>query len=289
MARSLCVVRGSVAPGAVRSAAVFAALAFFAGAPASASAQITRIINEVSSDGGLTWSSRVDTEPGSRVDVRVRVQLEGATALGLAGLTFQPTLSNWRSDLGDTRIAFTSPGLNADGQPQTEAGFVGRHVRDAAGVTGRVFPFGAAGQGPGTTSGLLTSFNDPGNILRFGGSKAIVATTNTTWGVSASQLPPAFLGSNFASSLDVVVFKYAVSLSNDPGGRLMTATVPFNLIADGSQSLGVAYYTSVTGGSTIRGSLSESNIVPATIGAPSPGATSLVLVAWGVMGRRKRR
>lgn len=262
-------------------------------------AQTSQIYNEFSIDNGSTWSTSASTTPGSTVHVRVRVALDGATALGLAGMTFQPVLQGWRPDLGDTRVSFTVPGLNMTatsssyGTPVTESSYNGRNVMDSGANTGRIFPFGAAGQGPGSSSGLLTSFTDTGNVLRFAGSKAVTATTNLGWGVGISQLPqasiitPWFPGAHFNTSLDVVVFRYAITLSEDTTPRELTATIPSGYISGNRAS----WYTQPNGteATHLQAVVNDASITAGGLTIiPAPGVGGLALAGLVVLGRRRR-
>lgn len=256
----------------------------FAGVAALSSvslAQTTNISFEVSRDA-LFWSSEVALLPNTTYYVRMRVQLIGATALGLGGLTGMPTLSNWRPDLGDERLPFTFPGLNSACPPalQTEAGFVGRHVdRNVPTNTGRLFPFGAAGMSPTSASGLLTSFNDPGGILRFAGSKAATSTTSPTWGVSFGQLTPQLNGSCFNSSLDVIVFRYAVRIGSS---RFSSLTTGVSEITNARAT----WLLNSAGTQTLNASIGE--VRTARIDIPAAGSWGLIAVA-GVAATRRRR
>jgi uncharacterized protein (TIGR03382 family) len=255
-----------------------------AGLAAAANAQATNVIQEVSTNGS-DWSSSVTVNPGATVFVRVRVALSGATALGLAGITHQPTLTNWnQGGTGDTHVAFTAAGLNNSCPPgaQTEAGFVGRHVDGTAGTaTGRIFPFGSAGMNATSASGLLTSHNDAGNLLRFAGSKAVAATTNLAWGVNSAQLTPQLNGSCFVSSLDVVVFRYAVTLSSTN----TTARVLSTGNAGVSQNRGT-WYLNAGGTQTLNANIGT--VTNATINVPTPGALALLGLGGLAVSRRRR-
>ncbi len=267
------------------------ALVAAAGLATPALAQITSIIQEASIDGGNTWNSSVNAMPGSTVQVRVRATLTGATSLGLTGFTFQPLLSNWRADLGDVRVPFTFPGLSSTigptyGLPLTETSFNGRHVADQPGNTGRIFPMGAAGMLPASASGLLTSFNDPGNVLRFAGSKNTTATTNIAWGVNLSQWPPVYMGTSFDSRLDLTVFKYAVQLSTDPTARDLHTSAPASYFSAGHV---IYWYTLANGLDPLRTPASAAVFQDATIHVPAPGAWAALAGVLGANAVRRRR
>jgi hypothetical protein len=262
-------------------------------------AQSSQIYNEFSTDNGATWAMNASAEPGTTVHVRVRVALVGATSLGLAGLTMQPVLQGWRPDLGDTVVPFTFPGLNMTstlpsyGTPTTETAYTGRNVENVGTNTGRMFPFGSAGQSATSTSGLLTSFNDPGNVLRFAGSKNTTAATNLSWGVGIAQLPQTlavpnyYAGAFFNPSLDVVVFRYAITLAEDTTPRDLLATIPAGLISGNK----AAWYTQANGAAAtnLETIVNDSSIFVGGLSIiPAPGASGLALVGIAMLARRRR-
>lgn len=253
-----------------------------AGLAAAASAQSTNVVQEVSLNGN-DWGSTVTAAPGSTVYVRVRVQLTGATALGLAGITHQPTLSNWNAAGGDTRVDFTATGLDNQCPPgaQTEAGFVGRHVAGTPATnTGRIFPFGSAGMNATSASGLLTSHVDGGNLLRFAGSKATAATTNPAWGVNSAQLTPQLNGSCFVTGLNVVVFRYAITVGATHG----SATLETGMAAV-SQNRGT-WFLNAAGTQTLNATIGT--VTNASIVIPTPGALALLGLGGLAVSRRRR-
>lgn len=234
--------------------------------PGVVHAQTTRLIMEASVDSAQTWSSEVTPTAGGTVYFRVRAQLEGATALGFGGMTLQPILTHFVSGQ-DELIPFTIPnGGGVPAEPQTG--------------TGRILPFGTGAQGDGSPSGLLIGHEDPGNVLRFAGSRNVSAMTNVAWGVALAQQPSALAGSNFESSLDVVVFRYAVRFNTSAVERLAWPTV------EGGLSGGVVkWFLNAAGTSVVNSADVEQ--VPARV-VPGPGAMSVVVVAGLIAGRRRR-
>ncbi len=247
-----------------------------------ADAQHTRITIEASTDPAAGWANEVTVAPGATVFVRVRVRLKGATALGLAGLAYQPTLSNWTAS--DERVPFTFPGLDGAGGALTETSYNASQVRSTPETnTGRLFPFGASGQGSTSASGLLTSFVDGGNTLRFSGSKNTAPTVNLAWGVQSVQLTPLLAGKNFHFGVDALVFRYAVRLGDQSGARDLVATLPPTHINLGRSSLYICYNCLAVLNAPVG------HVDSATIHlVPGPGAVA----AWGVValactGRRR--
>jgi hypothetical protein len=199
-----------------------------AGMTSTAPGQQTTIRFEVSPDYGDSWHDSIRVIAGQRVDVRMRVELTtppaGQTVLGLSGMNCQPILSNWFPAFGDTRLPFTFEGPNSPDCPCTETAYNGRHVVDGLGATGRIYPFGSGGQGHSSSSGILTSFNDPENRLRFAGSKW-TNFTSTQWGVSIAQNPQVLdTNGRFNPSRYVTVFKYAVTIGRSIEERTMVAS-----------------------------------------------------------------
>lgn len=256
------------------------ALAIAAAAGLATVANAATAINfDVSNDGGNTWSSSINADTGQTVYVRMRVSLSGATALGLSGFTVQPVLSNWGA--GDVRNGFTFPGLDNTGAATTETTYDGRHVRTTPSTnTGRIFPFGSGGQGASSSSGLLTSFVDAGNRLRFAGSKNTTETTNVAWGVAIAQNPPALAGTNFNSDMDAVVFRYSITLGAGHSAAM---------VADMTQLSGglIKWYLNTTGTSVL--SDNSISVNPGTINfVPAPGAMALLGLGGLVASRRRR-
>jgi hypothetical protein len=180
------------------------------------------------------------------------------------------------------------------GTPVSETSYNGRNVMNTGTNTGRMFPFGSAGQLPTSASGVITSFNDAGNELRFAGSKNTTATTNTSWGVAIAQLPQSLplpnyaAGAFFDSSLDVVVFRYAVTLSEDASPRNLIATVPAGYISGNK----AAWYLQANGAAAtnLETVVNDSSIFTGglTILIPAPGASGLAVFGLLAMGRRRR-
>jgi len=244
---------------------------------AAAMAQVeTELRTEASVDGGVTWSSVVAAIPGQTVYFRLRAIALQGDVVGFSGFTCQPTLSGWNGGSDQLR-PFDFPGLLLDGSVGSEATYDGRPVSPTPATnTGRMFPFGSTGMGLASNAGLLTAFQDPGNVLRFAGSKNVTATLNPAWGVGFSQAPQALAGTLFQSGSDVVVFRYAVTLG-ESGEVIRTATV------------------GNVAGNIVRWYLNGSPpdipqavvITPATI-VPGQGAVGLVGVAI-LLGMRRRR
>jgi hypothetical protein len=244
-------------------------------------AQVTRLSMEASVDDGQTWSSRVDvTSPGTLVYFRLRAQLLGATALGLSGFFVQPALANFRSGLDPVR-PFTFPGLDNTGAPGSETEYMGRHVSVVPATnTGMIFPFGAPPMAGGPD--VWTAHFDPGNVLRFGNSKATTPMTNLAWGVSPSQFPANLGGTNYDASLDVVVFRYAVRLVDVPtSSHVAMPTYEGTLLA------GAARWHLNSAGTELLNSTAV-ELIPAIV-APSPGFGSIAIVAGVIAMRRRQR
>ena len=254
------------------------ALAIVAAAGLASAANAATAINFDVSLNGTDWSSSVDAGAGTTVFVRMRMQLSGATALGFSGITAQPVLSNWNAN--DVRNGFTFPGVDNTGAPTTETAYDGRHVPGTPATNvGRIFPFGSGGQGVSSSSGLLTSFVDGGNRLRFAGSKNTTETTNVAWGVAIAQQPASLSGTNFVGSTNVTVFRYSITLGAGHTESLVASAVQV--------SGGLAkWYLNTTGTSILNDNAITIN--PGTINIPAPGAMALLGLGGLVAARRRR-
>jgi hypothetical protein len=224
---------------------------------------------EASTDGGSTWQSSVETTPGSRLDVRVRVELINSTGIiGFGSMTYQPTLSSWHPEAGDVRLPFTS----SDGSG----------VADVLGNTGRISPFSSVAQGTQSASGLLTSHADPGNMLRFAGANAVTLPTNLSWGVVSAQLTRQLAGTNYNPRLNVVVFKYAFTLGPGDGVRTLVADVPLASI----QSRRTTWFTPTI--SSYIYTLTQADISPATINViPAPAGIGVFVCGMIALASRR--
>lgn len=262
------------------------ALAIVAAAGLASVANAATTINfESSIDNGATWASDVIAPAGSTVLVRMRVQLTGgATSMGLSGLTAQPVLSNWAA--GDTRNGFTFPGVDNFGDNTTEAAYDGRMTRSEPQTnTGRIFPYGTSGQGAASSSGLLTSFVDGGNRLRFAGSRNITETTNPSWGLGVAQNPASLMGTNYSSSLNAVVFRYSITIDATPSltDRVLSASIV-------QVSGGFVKWYQNSGGTQVFNDTALT-IAPGSItvpAVPAPGALALLGLGGLVAARRRR-
>jgi uncharacterized protein (TIGR03382 family) len=249
------------------------ALVTAAGLASSAFAQsgTSQLVFETSLDG-TTWAGGTrDIVVGAtptRVEVRVRAVLQNPSGIiGFAGLTFQPTLTNWTA--ADSRVAFTT----SDGSGTT----------NAPGNFGRIFPFSGSGMRSDSASGLLTSFVDGGNTLRFAGANAVTATTNRAWGVASNQLTQNIAGTNFAPGTDVVIFKYGVDISGS-AERTLVASVPL----DNINLTRMTWYTTPAGGS-FQAPMTQAQVINAGIHVvPTPASLALLGLGGLVIGRRRR-
>lgn len=267
-------------------------LAAVGGIVSITAAQQAQLSNEVSTDGGLTWFTSADVLPASTFQVRVRCRVYGSgTILGLAGVTHQPTLSNWRADLGDTRLPFTFPGIDMTiniGAPTTETVYDGRPVMNLPQNTGRIVPFGTSIQNAASVNGLPTSFNDFGNTLRFAGHRAANGESFPAGGIQSQQAASNIAGTYFSTSRNVVIFKYAVTLSTSDTPRTLIADSPLNLVpGDFNGTSLTRWFASADGGQVLQIPLIASGIATINV-VPAPGSVFLIAIAALPLTRRRR-
>lgn len=244
-----------------------------------AAGQTTLLTFETSADAGQNWSSDVQVAPGTTVYVRLRAQLNGATATGLAGLTFQPRVSNWHPG-SDQKVAFTFPGLDNAGTPVSETAYNGRHVAATpAANTGRIFPFGSAGQGASSPSGVIMGHENAGSTLWYAGANATLPGVQPHYGIGISQFPSSISGSNYNASLNVEVFRFAVRVNSTEAVRQID-------LANLSNNT-VYWYTDTDGVSPLVSNNVLVNVGRITM-VPAPGALGVLGVA-GVVALRRRR
>lgn len=239
--------------------------------------QTTRLVMEASVDGAQTWSSEVAPVPGQVVYFRLRATLVGASTLGFGGMTLQPILTNFDAATDEAQ-AFTFPGVDAGGVPSAETEYLGRQVSTTPVTnTGRLFPFGAPPQ-----AGMhVPAFHvDAGNVLRIADVRATEATTNVAWGLQCRQNAPNIMGTLFDPSMDVVVFRYAVTF-----GSVDVVREAWPSIEGGISGPAVAWHVRPDG----TGAFSSTSIemVPARV-VPGPGVVAVLGIA-GVVGSRRRR
>lgn len=250
-----------------------AASLFLAG---TAFAQGTRFFWEASADGGATYSSNVNMLPGQTVYVRVRAVRTGTeTVLGLSGFTFQPTLTNWDAMGGDQLRPWVGEHVTGLGTPDVQQN------------TGRIAPFGQIGQGTSSASGALVAHNDPGNILRIAGANAILPTA-TVYGIAIGQRSLNLGGTNFNSSLDVVVFRYAIQLGPSNQPRTLEAKSPASYMHASSR---VSWHQNPSGASPIwRDTMTDDRMTSGFINViPVPGAALWACVGSATVLARPRR
>lgn len=225
-------------------------------------AQTTRLVMEASVDNAQSWSSEVEAQPGDVVYFRLRAQLIGATALGLSGLTLQPILTNFVGGTDDLEPFTVSGGGSVPSDPPT--------------TTGVIQPFRFGGQ----AIDAITGFVDPGNILRFAGSKNTTPFLNLAWGVSLDQYPAALSGTLFESSPDVVLFRYAVTLNSTQQERVAWPTIDGGLVGGM-----VKWYLNSTGTSVLTST--DIELVPARV-VPGPSVVVMWLSGAALCVRRRR-
>jgi hypothetical protein len=264
----------------MKSARPLVAIAFLASLAGSASAQTTRgtMLFEARASASydpdaLFTGGAITARPGDYVTVRVRMLLDSPeTVLGFGGCTYQPRLSNFLADLGDE---FDPIAINNPPDPPIHS-------------WRRIFPFSSVGQGSASASGLLTTFIDPGNTLRFAGANAVTPTLNLAWGVNSAQLTRSIGGTGFWAGPDPVVFQYVIRLSStNDQPRELIADAPLRWIQNSRQT----WFRNVDGTDSLLYTLTEADIIPVSIQViPAPPAFSIaVMAAVAFTPRRSRR
>lgn len=288
-----------------------------AGLAAAANAQTTSLRYEVrkfNAGDNNGWSSSYNAAPGDTIEVRAVVSLVGATmGGGLKQIVFQPVVNNWTG--ADTLIQgdidgagpSTSVGVGpVGGSRSTPVGL----VTDTPGSYGRLSPWGANATststflrghiGTGTAAGLLRIAQN--NITNWIGSGATSGSTannnfNGGGGVSIAQISfasrlgtdPAFQ----AAQTNLVVFKFAFTLSSATDARTLDITTP--LAGIGRSLSGTSYIDNVQWFNGPQSGDADFSRTGATVEAghvviavPAPASMALMGLGALVAGRRRR-
>jgi hypothetical protein len=274
-----------------------------AGLAAAAHAQTGNTILDlqVSADG-VNWSDSITVSPGAHVQMRARVSLVGATALGFSGINFQPTVNNWTA--GDALAPFAATGSNST----TPAGSViDQPGQPAPGSEtsffGRIRPFGAPNvvasnmmRGHTTDSGgtiLRVAQNGTTNPI---GSGSGSNNVNGSGGIPVSQStglfqPPATF---VFGTTNVVIVKLGINLSSVAANRDLHVDAPTG---------GISVYgpnNDVRAGNWLLGHDPDTGAPITNYGAvqvdgadihilvPTPASLALLGLGGLVAGRRRR-
>lgn len=251
---------------------------------------------QVSTDG-TTWSSTVDAQPGQTVQIRARVSLLGATAMGLSGLNMQPVMSGWDGvgggNAADTLLAFADTGSNTTTPPGG--------VIDAPGQYGRILPFAAPNvtttnrlRGHLSGSTMRVAQNGTTNAIGSGSSSNNV---NGSGGVPVSQSggffapPPGFA----AGTENVLFLKLGVRVSEDVPAteRFIDAGAPtggFSLYGPtGSQVRAANWITGYAASGSPTTNYAPVEVIGGRIRiVPTPASLALLGLGGLVIGRRRR-
>lgn len=271
-----------------------------AGLASIATADTSRLNMQVSTDG-VNWSSATNAAPGSTVQIRgvmSFIQTGTATPVGFASLSWQPTVSNWTA--ADSLVAFADRGNNTNGGT----------VLDTPGNPapyGRITPFGSTGPttsdpyrghvqanagtnylriarttitnwvGEGATTGTSASNN-------FNGSGGLACVQKSSGNVNPSIDPPFNANIN-----NVVLFKFAVTMSGDTAARVLTIDAPTAGMSRNATTGAreAAWFSS--GADNFGGIKAAVEVGTASISVvPAPGALALLGLGGLVVGRRRR-
>lgn len=173
---------------------------------AANAAPITLLQLEASTDG-RTWSEAVRLpREGGRVLLRASVSFvtdDDSSPLGFAGLTWQPTISNW-NERGDRLLPWADRGTNLTGGSVP-------NVLGSSGPFGRIIPFAATG--PGTSDPYVGHSNQVrgSNYLR------LARSSITNWvGEGATTGTNAFNNFNGSGGLSTWQKSWSNVTSVDP-------------------------------------------------------------------------
>lgn len=278
---------------------VIGSLIAVAGLAAAAHGQSgTTILETQVSLDGINWFSSVDANPGQQVEVRYRVSLTGATALGFQGINYQPVFSGWDGAGGgnnqDQMRPFAATGSNTTGA-----------VNDAPGplaLYGRIRPFAAPNV---TAANALTVHSDGASQVRIAqlpvtnpvGSGSSVNNVNGSGGIPQSQSPGTF---NPPPAFEMgvvgkVIARFAIRVSDDLGDRSIICSVPMGSISQYGPTSALVRagnwlqgHDQDTGSPISNYAQVDLSGATATIRIPTPGALALLGLGGLAVGRRRR-
>jgi MYXO-CTERM domain-containing protein len=276
---------------------VIASLVAVAGMSVAANAVVnTQVTWQVSLDGN-TWGSQVTAAAGQQVMARALVSYTGtATALGLASMVFQPTVSNALAS--DTFSAFINGGIGSN--TSTPLGVIsGSQLTDTTSF-GRVSPWGRSATASSSAIRGFFHSNPNGdniNYLRVAQAQTtswIGGAGNTTGGsgVNIAQLSnvgrtasdPAFN----PSLQNIYVFKYGFTLG---AGHTADMIVDSPLAGFGNRNTStgdreVYWWADMNESSgSNRGTAA---VTTATVHVPTPASLALLGLGGLCVGRRRR-
>lgn len=249
----------------MRFAVILAALA--GGAGLSSAASIVTVYTSING-GSFTAGHRL-VLPGDVVRARYVCQTDNPAAVGLAGFSYFPQVSNWRA--GDDSLApWTTPASSSD---TSTPGVNGPGVRDHGTGHGRLAPFAA----PASTSVPTTTVT--AGTLQMGGTAAGGA-------VAIGQLSPDLStnasGNFFSMANPATIFQFAFTVGAGHGaGTTLTITGEF------PTSIGRArWYDSMTGATIVDDGAPTLHAGTLTV-VPAPGVLALAGLAAMVPRRRR--
>jgi len=284
---------------------VIAAMIASAGLSSAADAVVnTRVDWQVSLDN-MNWSTSVTANPGQTVYSRALVSYTGtATPVGLASMTFQPTVSNWDdTPPADMLLPFvnngqgsntsTPPGVVTNPNDPSQFGRISPFGRSSTSSSSAIRGFVQTGPGPATNP------VPPGTWLRIAQSQVtawIGGTGNTTGGsgVNIAQLSnvgrttsdPAFL----AQTQNIQVFKFGVTLG-DLTGRTMVVDSPtagFGNLNSATGEREVYWFNTLQEATGQERGTAIVNTASIIVPVPTPASVALLGLAGLVVTRRRR-
>jgi uncharacterized protein (TIGR03382 family) len=230
--------------------AQIAALVVLAGAVSAANAA-SKLVWQVSTDNGATWSSSGSVNTGASYTIKVRALVDwtGTTGYGFSGLTQKAFIDNYDA---------------ADGGAQIAANGVGNRVGP--------FNFGAA-----TLATKLTGTTQRIVALGIGGAEG---------NISSGQQAPASAGANYSTANPALIFTFDYLLT---AGAERTLTFRSDIATSSGVTSAFSYHA--TAGSTSTSFRESGTVENATLtitNIPTPGALAVLGLGGLVAGRRRR-
>ncbi len=229
--------------------AQIAALVVLAGAVSAANAA-PKLVWQVSTDNGGSWSSAGSVNAGSNYTIKVRALVDwtGTTAYGFSGLTQQVFIDNYAATDGGAQV-------------------------DAAGVGNRVGPFNF---GAATLATRVTASTQRIVALGIGGAEGNIS--------SGQQAPASAAAYSTANPALIFTFDYLLTATD-----ARTLTFRSNIATSSGVTSAFSFHAAQSSSSTsFRESGTVQNATLTINAIPTPGALAVLGLGGLVAGRRRR-